>query len=84
MTFGVSELARRLDDLEPDWAKMIDLETLDLNDTRHCVIGQALSHGSGICYFENVRRVLGDGSGWTMFSETYRPGWLREINARRN
>jgi hypothetical protein len=81
----ISELATRLDEQYPDWAKQIDIATLNMNDSSHCVIGQCVTSGDRSAYNEGVRSLQREGesiSGY--FLGTYTNQWVAEIEARRN
>lgn len=81
----VADGAQRLDELVPDWASLVDLETFSILDPRCCVLAQVFPD------FETGIQAIGE----DMYNEGAREGkmsvfagdrateaWVHEIKAR--
>lgn len=78
---NVREAAKRLDEIEPNWFNKINFETLDMNSTQYCVLGQVFGSykkgisSIGIDYFAYL-------SGETFGFKTNVQLWKDEVNER--
>lgn len=41
---NVSEAAKKLDVIRPDWPQAINFDTLDMNDCKNCILGQIFGY----------------------------------------
>lgn len=81
--------ATLLDELRPGWHEGVDVRTLYMGDTRHCVLGQIYGlynvgcEAIGTAYFDPRNRRLGFNGARAWDFPVLTDAWKCEIEARR-